>query len=176
MSPNLNSDHHIIFQFPDSWIRKAQEIRGKEDFIPGKQVFDSDNRWVGKIGEWAFYSVYKFKAVTQHFNPSKYDFQSDRGLRYEVKTNVSNYPFKDNFEFNINDRQFQKNDNDVYVICHYFLNSPFIRLCGWIYKRMVKTRGRLLRKGEQYSSKFPVRADQWSIPYRELNSMHLLPG
>lgn len=175
---NLKSDHHIIFQVPTKWITQAQEMRSKDDVTLGPQMFESDHRAWGKIGEWAFNSVFPdMRAVNSWDRKGKHDFISSKtDLRYEVKTNSADRAFQDSFHFNVNDTQHKKNPSDVYVACYYMLGSPFIRLCGWLYKPQVNTRGVLIRKGESLSNKGNVaKSDFWKVPFASLNSMHFMP-
>ena len=177
--PNLKSDHHYIFQFPTRWIDKAKELRAKDDIALGDQLFESDHRWAGKIGEWAFYSVFPgMRSVNSWDRKGKHDFISSKtDIRYEVKTNSADRPFKDSFHLNVNDSQHKNNPSGVYVACYYMPGEINIHICGWLYKPQVDTRGFLVHKGDRLSNKGNVaKSDFWKVPFASLNSMHLLPG
>ena len=164
----INASHHYIVKFDQDWIDKAKEIRRLEDNIPGTQVFDSDHRWVGKIGEFAVEFLFLlWEPVTSHFHVASHDYLLPDKRRAEVKTKCSQYDFRENFEFDVNDQQFRKNDNDIYVACHYTLGSHEIRVVGWLPKEEVQVYGSFMKKGDLFRGKYPVTADRWSVPYRE---------
>ena len=168
-------DQHYLIKVPDSWIIKAKQIRDVEDLIPGTQRLSSDNRWAGKLGEWAVELAFpSLVPVTQHFSPTNYDFRKN-GHLYEVKTKVGNSALRSDFQFDVNARQFEMNGNDVYISCFYMLNSPLLRIVGWIYKDDVLEKGSLLEKGEFFRGKYEVWADRISVPFSDLEPLSSLP-
>jgi hypothetical protein len=174
----VRQDQHYIVTFTDEELLEAQKIRAGEDQLPGQQRFDSPHRWIGKLGEWAFARAFpQMISITQHFNPTKHDFRGPEpnNFIYEIKTKGGENGFKENYEFDVNARQFEENPNDIYVGCWCSLKTFQVHIVGWLRKEDVKLLGTFLAKGEEFRPGIIVISDRWSVRYKEMESMHTLP-
>jgi len=167
--------NYITVTFSDEEIQKVKKIRAEEANLPGRQIFDSDHRWVGKLGEWAVRTVFPlWEEITSHFSAQQVDFRDLEGRLVEVKTKCSKYPFRDSYDFDVNDLQLKKNHNDIYVACYHELGTSEVLVVGWLPKEELLERGELLHKGDLYHGRYVVRADRWSLAFREFRPIHLL--
>lgn len=177
----MSKEHHYIVEFTEEELLKAKKIRTERDRKwkgRAKEIFVSENSWTGVLGEWAVKGAYPdLEPITQHYNPTKFDFQSPKnGLLYEVKTKCGRYEFEDYFDFDLNDRQYRENNNDIYISCYHVLGSNSVSIVGWLRKDDLESLGKLLRKGQLFKGRFPVKYDRWSVPFSKLEVMYNLPS
>ena len=164
----------IIVSFTDEEIAEAQRIRAEEDNNPGEQVFDSDNRWTGKLGQWAVERKFSSLAlVGRDHNYSTFDFSNGTFL-YEVKTKNGKFPYSEAFQFDVNDRQHRKNPCDYYIACYWQLGGYDLVIAKWIPKSDVGRLGRFMEKGDLFLGKYPVEADRWDIDFKRMREIEKL--
>lgn len=167
------------FQVYDSEIEEAKEIRLKEDEIPGEQVFDSPNRWVGKIGEWAIEnSEPNLIPITANYKAIRIDFKGKHtGYIYEVKTKYSEkWEFRNNYCFDLNLKQFNRSKAKVYIACYFCNKTKILEVVGWMYKDEIPKYGKILKAGDKYeNSEYTVRATKWEVEYSHFQPMDKLP-
>src|SRR3990167_5351145 len=124
--------------FTQDEIDKAKEIRSNEDALPGKQRFDSDNRWQGKLGEWAFAELYpQFAQNTQNFKALKFDFITPNSEQLDVKTTAGHYEWSDRFSLTIDYDQYNEGNYQIVVFCYFYSPKREITIIGWNYTKTL---------------------------------------
>lgn len=123
-------------QFTLEEIEKAKSIRSEEDSIPGEQRFDSDKRYLGKLGQWTIARLIpQWIDNTNDFVADKYDFIHNRtGERIEVKANSGYLPWRDWFSVACDYDQWQENKYPIVVFCCFVNKTLECKPIGWNYR------------------------------------------
>lgn len=137
------------YPFIEEEIKRAQNIRAKEDKIPGEQYEDySPYRFAGKLGEWAFGDFMGYE-VPDDFMADKFDFRHHfTQEKIEVKTVTGNrWLFADELLV-IRTEQWLRKPSDITVICYYERPKAHLIIVGWDGTQALKYQGETFEKND----------------------------
>jgi len=137
--------------------RAFRERRSEQDSRFGKNIFESENRWMGLAGECAFERFLKKAKAdhTYHDEPKKkspLDFTvraTSETFRIDVKTKAYNRYPPFSFRVDYNEAQLQDNSKVQYLVfAGYVVRNRALHVTGWCSKEEFIEVATLYRAGE----------------------------
>jgi len=123
-----------------------------------KVHFDSQNWWMGKLGEAAFAELYpRFRRHTKDFEVLKFDFLTPKNEKLETKTSSGKFEWRDGFAVAVEGDQYNDGNYQILVFCYFY--PPKVTIVGWNYFEAFEAHEskRFYEKGEDvftYNDRF----------------------
>lgn len=162
-----------IVEVPEAEVEKA-----KADPPTYRARFQSQSRWMGKIGEWAFSEFLKenkvyFKDLTKD-GPSWVDFKLGT-LNVDVKTITTKYFPKEDYACNVDYQQHHDNhEADAYVFVRFIKPKRTCVIVGWCRKDYFTQNALTRMGGEKITKSFTPVEDFYEIKIDQLQDMQTL--
>jgi hypothetical protein len=133
-------------------------------------------RMHGMLGEIA---VGKYlDGLVDHCGSSKYgyDFETNDGIKIEVKTKRSNSIPKSDYTASVEKKKSHMFENDLYVFVRAHETMTRFWLVGWVKTDSFKRRSNFIAAGGSDETGFTYRVEGYHIPISKLKKMDLLKG
>jgi len=168
-------------RFTEQDVEEAKERRKlKDTFVRGNR-FDSDNRWIGYLGEVAFKGwLDKMTVDYTWWNKERaadiQDFSVTGGLEIDVKTLSSTKYFpKSHHGCQVAVKQLDNEGVDTFVFCTFILDSYEMVVKGWVSKEEFMEKSELKQAGIPITKYFTPPVDMRSIKVFQLRPLSELP-
>jgi hypothetical protein len=133
-------------------------------------------RMHGMLGEIA---VGKYlDGLVDHCGSSTYgyDFETNNGIKIEVKTKRSNSIPKGDYNASVEKKKSHMFENDLFVFVRAHETMTRLWLVGWVKTDSFKRRSDFIAAGGSDKTGFTYRVDGYHIPINKLKKMDLLNG
>jgi hypothetical protein len=131
-------------------------------------------RMHGMLGEVAVGAY--LNGLVKHCGDTKfgYDFETDNGIKIEVKTKRSNSIPKGDYIASVEKKKSHMFENDIFVFVRAHETMTRLWLVGWIKTDSFKRRSNYIAAGGSDGTGFTYRVDGYHIPINKLKKMDLL--
>lgn len=150
---------------------KIEEL--KQTPVNWKARFMTDNRWLGRVGEWAFEELLieaqqPFENLTKS-GPSWTDFKLNN-KNIDVKTISTDYFPRENYGCNVDASQHRANkEADIYVFVRYIKSQSKAVFVGYCSKDYFSKNAVLRMADTAVTNSFTPKAEFYEILISELN-------